>query len=681
LLNFSRHNRKAVVIANYKNNKYECVVGPIKLGQKNKNLRFLNKAIALWGLSCVLLCFFPRTAFSQAPLQENAQSKSGLSDVNSVRLWHSPDKTRIVFDVSDNIDYTIFSLKEPERLVVDIKNSTQKATLPKLEADNKHISQIRFGAPKAKVLRFVFDLKRPLEEHSFLLTPNELYGHRLVLDLLDLTVRQDVTLNEHAEVLSLEQDEVISAKPVNIQDPITADVTEATIDYSPEVAVTEALDSSKLEEPARQVESVRAPIIIKPRTFIVAIDAGHGGEDPGALGHRGSREKVITLSIAKRLKKVIDADARMQAILIRTGDYYIDLQQRRLTARAKGADIFLSIHADAFTKRSANGLSVFALSQRGATSAMARALAAKENASDLIGGVSLANKDVVLAKVLVDLSMTNTISESVNLGGRVLKELGKVGRLHSKRVEQASFAVLKSPDMPSILIETGFITNLEEERKLRSASYQKKIVNGIYNALSEYHDQTPYYSQSNYASPVVRSGPVSSASGQSRGSSVSYHKVKRGDSLSLIASKYGMSLKELKRINGLRRNTAVLGQRLKVNKSASAVSKETAQKVSRHTVKRGESLSLISAKYNVTIAALKSINGLSSNSVRVGQKIKLPSGTTVKTKAANRKHTVKRGDTLSEIAEQYGVTINTLMKANSMRTRTVLLGQRLSIPN
>lgn len=656
-------------------------MGPINVGQKIKNLWLVNNVTTLWVVCCVMVCLLSHNAFSQETLSPhgNASGKSPGSDVNSVRLWHSPDKTRIVFDVSDNIDYTIFTLKNPERLVVDIKNSTQKATLPVLEADNKHIAAIRFGAPKEKVLRFVFDLKRPLQEHSFLLTPNELYGHRLVLDLLDMTVAENATPTSQNDDLELAGGFV--SESVGVQTSTGTSVTEIPIDPNSVAINAETPNGSNVEEPAYESANVRSPIVIKPRTFIVAIDAGHGGEDPGALGHRGSREKVITLSIAKRLKKVIDADPRMQAILVRTGDYYIDLQQRRLSAREKGADIFLSIHADAFTKRSANGLSVFALSQRGATSAMARALAAKENASDLIGGVSLANKDVVLAKVLVDLSMTNTISESVNLGGRVLKELGKVGRLHSKRVEQASFAVLKSPDMPSILIETGFITNLEEERKLRSASYQKKIVKGIYNALSEYHDQTPYYTQSNYASPVIRSGSVSSASGQNNRNSVSYHKVKRGDSLSLIASKYGMSLKELKRINGLRRNTAVLGQRLKVNKSTASASRKTTQKVSRHTVKRGESLSLISAKYNVTIAALKSINNLSSNTVRVGQKIKLPSGTTVTTKTANRKHTVKRGDTLSEIAEQYGVTINTLMKANSMRTRTVLLGQRLSIPN
>lgn len=591
-------------------------------------------------------------------------SYAQTNDVNSIRLWHSPNKTTIVFDVSSNIDYNVFFLKEPERLVVDIKNSNQKSQLPALESNNDHISAIRFGAPKKDVLRFVFHLKRPLQQHSFLLTPNELYGHRLVLDLLDVPSSENQISKGQAPI---------------------ADTPDSLLVIDGNSAPINQAQSTAIEESSAPI-IVSAPELVsvpRPRKFVVAIDAGHGGEDPGAIGNRGSREKVITLSIAQRLKKVIDADPRMEATLIRTGDYYIDLQRRRLMAREKQADIFVSIHADAFTKSSANGLSVFALSQRGATSAMARALAAKENASDLIGGVSLANKDVVLAKVLVDLSMTNTISESVNLGGRVLKELDKVGRLHSKRVEQANFAVLRSPDVPSILIETGFITNLDEERKLRSASYQKKIANSVYKALGDYYDQTPYYSQASYASPVIASGSSSNL----KNSRIAYHKVRRGDSLSKIAQRYGMSLRQLKELNGLKRNTAILGQRLKVNKNVTikqtqvATSNTATKKVSHHRVKSGESLSIISAKYNVTISALRKLNNLKTSTLRVGQRLKLPAGTKTKVAVTNRKHVVKRGDTLSEIAEQYGVTIKKLMKANKMKSRTVFLNQRLSIPN
>ena len=352
----------------------------------------------------------------------------------------------------------------------------------------------------------------------------------------------------------------------------------------------------------------------KPRQLIVAIDAGHGGQDPGAIGYTGSHEKQITLSISKKLKKTIDKNPNMRAELIRNGDYFIELHKRRKSARQLNADIFVSIHADAFTKQSASGFSVFALSQRGATSAMARALAAKENAADLIGGVSLADKDQVLAQVLVDLSMTNTISESVNLGGRVLKELGKLGKLHSSRVEQAGFAVLKSPDMPSILVETGFITNPTEERNLRSASYQTKVAKAIYTAIDGYYLQTPYFSNARYASPSVSGSKAPTKS----------------SSKSLI-----------------------------------------------HKVKRGDSLSKISAKYNVTIRALKRLNNLKKDTVFLGQKIKVPSNAKVSKKP--RYHTVKRGDTLSEISEKYGVSMKQLIRLNKLRSRKILLGQRLKL--
>ena len=579
------------------------------------------------------------------PLVAYAQEKS--NQINNVRLWHSPDKTRVVFDVSEDIEHTVFSLKNPERLVVDIQNAGLKAVLPSMQAENRHLIGVRSGAPREGVLRFVFELKKPLQAHSFVLTPNELYGYRLVLDLID----------PQAELASTNAG--TGTNPAGELEPNESQANETVAPDS--VTVTPA--SPPL---------IAADFDRTKQKITVAIDAGHGGEDPGATGHRGSREKKITLSIAKRLQKAINSDSRMQAFLVREGDYYIDLTRRRTMAREKGADIFVSIHADAFNKKSANGLSVFALSQRGATSAMARALAKKENAADLIGGVSLANKDAVLQKVLVDLSMTNTISESVNLGGRVLKELAKVGRLHSKRVEQASFVVLKSPDIPSILIETGFITNLNEEKKLRTSSYQNKIAKAVYRALVEYYEQTPYYSQANYSSPSIDS--------TNRRSEPKQHKIKRGDSLSSIALKYGTTVAELKRLNNLKSNTAVLGKRLKLPKGKNVVEKNASSNVSTtiHIVKRGDSLSKISSRYNVTINALKRANGLTKNSVYEGQKIKIPGD--VSSFRAATKHTVKRGDTLSEIAEKYGVTISSIMRANGLRSRTVRLGKTLKIP-
>ncbi|NND81527.1 MAG: LysM peptidoglycan-binding domain-containing protein [Gammaproteobacteria bacterium] len=565
----------------------------------------------------------------------SGQAESRQS-IDNLRLWHSPDSTRVVFDVSSDVRYSMFSLDQPQRLVVDIENADLSFKLPSLQADNPHISAVRSGQPRAGVLRFVFELKKPLKSNSFLLSPNELYGHRLVVDL---------------------------------DDPQALPVT-AAIQVAPSVS-----DSDR------------------PRPFIVAIDAGHGGEDPGATGYRGSREKQITLSIAKRLQQVIDADPGMRSLLVRRGDYYVKLHDRRLIARRAGADIFVSIHADAFKRRSARGFSVFALSQRGATSAMARALAAKENASDLIGGVSLANKDEVLAKVLVDLSMTNTISDSVNLGGRVLQQLGKLGKLHSKRVEQAGFAVLKSADIPSILIETGFITNPTEEKNLRSSTYQGKVARAIYAAIKEYHSQTPYSNNATFAAPAIDQNRVASTSrSSSSAAKPKRHKVQRGDTLSTIAQRYGTSSRELKRLNKLRGDVVVLGKWLTLPGGSPSAAARTAQRQPSkrstnssqrpavHVVGRGDSLSKISARYNITITSLKRANNLRRDTVYLGQKIKLPGGT-VAAASKPRYHKVRRGDTLSEIAEQYGATMQTIMRANQLRTQTVMLGQTLKIPH
>jgi len=565
----------------------------------------------------------------------SAQTK-GNQQVNNVRLWHSPDKTRIVFDVSEDVRYAVFTLKKPLRFVVDIENADLSIDLPVMRPDNQHVYAIRSGQPEAGLLRFVFELKKPLKNRSFVLSPNELYGHRLVVDLID---------------------------PSGAPELVPVAVPESPI-ITPSIADTDR---------TRSPSTVIAP---PPNPLLIAIDAGHGGEDPGAIGYRGSHEKKITLSIAKQLKQIVDSDPGMRSYMVRKGDYYIKLNKRRQMAHAVNADMFISIHADAFKKRSARGFSVFALSQRGATSAMARALAAKENASDLIGGVSLADKDEVLAKVLVDLSMTNTISESVNLGGRVLRELGKLGKLHSSRVEQAGFAVLKSADIPSILVETGFVTNPDEERKLRSSKYQKKIAKALYSAINDYYQQTPYYSKASYASPSVATRQTSVA--KPSGNQVNYHTVVRGDTLSTIAQRYGVSLKELKNTNKLRRNTAVLGARLKLPANAKTTS-DSSTSFTTYVVRSGDSLSEISARYNITIRALKRLNGLRSNTVYVGQKIKLPGGAqNVRVKPV--KYKVRRGDTLSEIAQRYGASVAEIVRVNKLRSKTILLGQILTIP-
>ena len=482
---------------------------------------------------------------------------------------------------------------------------------------------VRTGEPSGDKFRFVFELKKQLSSTSSKLAPNESHGHRVVFNLAEIN-------------------KVSTSK---VPSPTT------NRELKQELKAVVSADGSK-------------------RELVVAIDAGHGGADPGAIGYSGSREKELTLQISKKLKAVIDRNPLMRAVLIRQGDKFIELHKRRLNARNLNADIFLSIHADAFTKQSARGFSVFALSQRGATSAMARALAAKANAADLIGGVSLADKDQVLAQVLVDLSMTNTINESVNLGGRVLKELGKLGKLHSKRVEQAGFAVLKSPDMPSILVETGFITNPQDEKNLRSSSYQNKVVDAIYTAIDEYYKQTPYFSKSTYASPTF--GNQGSAGKSS--SRPSTYIVKSGDSLSKISAKYNITISALKRFNNLSKSTVYVGQKIKLPGGVKVAS----SKPRIHTVKRGDTLSEIAEKYSIRVSELKRFNNLSKNTVYIGQKIKLSTSANTKTQKP-KYHKVKQGDTLSEIAEKYNVSIKQLKRLNKLRSENIRLGQRLKI--
>ena len=508
------------------------------------------------------------------------------NSVQSVRIWHSPNNTRIVFDVFAGVQQSIFMLQNPRRLVVDIQNARLDKALPALDVTNKHIAAIRSGTPQQGTLRFVFELKMDLLLSDFVLPPNELYGHRLVIDLNEKLIAAPAPANDNPTA-------------VVIADP-----------------------------------QPRGPLV-------VAIDAGHGGEDPGAIGYSGTHEKKLTLAIAKRLKKRIDKDKRMRAVLIRSGDYFIKLHKRRNDARLQGADVFISIHADGFTRSSPSGFSVYALSPKGATSVMARALAAKENAADKIGGVDVTDKDPLLTEVLFDLSITNTISESVALGGRVLFELSKLGKLHRRRVEQAGFAVLKSPDIPSILIETGFITNPKDERLLKTARYQKKIVNAIYTAVADYSAQRPHLQASNYNSqknspqkdspqkdspqkdsPQKDSPQTPDSEQQSDEQNTAaprFHVVKRGDSLSKISALYNVTIKSLKRSNNIKRNTVYVGQKLILPEGARAIAKTII-----YQVRGGDNLTVIAQKYNVTIDAIMALNKLSTPTIFVGQRIKIP---------------------------------------------------------
>ena len=364
--------------------------------------------------------------------------------VNATRVWPAPDYTRVTIESSLAISNDQMMLQNPERIVVDLKgielNEVLKQLSSKVDGLDPNIKKIRVGQFNPKVTRLVIDLKASARVKIFSLKPFKEYRHRLVID-----------------VYPKEDDEIVN--------------------------LLKQLEQKDKEKKYQYLEPV---IPQKKLSTIVAIDAGHGGEDPGAKGARGTYEKTITLQIAKKLKKVIDKEPYMKAVLIRTGDYYVPLIKRVSKARKIKADIFISIHADAFRKRSVRGSSVFALSERGATSAFAKFLANNANEADLIGGVSIDDKEPILARTLLDLSQSATINDSLKLGNYVLKEIKTVNKLHKKYVEQAGFAVLKAPDIPSILIETAFISNRKEEKNLKSAAFQQKLSLSILKGIKKY---------------------------------------------------------------------------------------------------------------------------------------------------------------------------------------------------
>ena len=368
--------------------------------------------------------------------------------VQNLRMWRAPDHTRLVFDLSGPLEHRLFTLADPHRLVIDMDRARLAGPLAETEADNPLIGAVRTGKPEGDTLRIVIDLKAEIKPRSFVLKPAGNYGHRLVVDLYD------------AKRAPAEDD----GKGQRWQDRSRGRLQGG--------AGGGGGGGKKGGRPA--------PTPSAPRITVIAIDAGHGGEDPGALGRRyRTREKDVTLAVARELARLIDQTPGMKAVLIRDGDYYVGLRSRFQKARKHRADVFVSIHADAVPGRQARGSSVYALSERGASNAMARHLADRENAADLIGGVSLGDKDNVLARVLLDMSHSKTIEHSMLLGDDILGELTRVGHVHRRRVQQAGFAVLKSPDIASVLVETAFISNPDEEKKLRTPAFQRSLAQGI----------------------------------------------------------------------------------------------------------------------------------------------------------------------------------------------------------
>jgi N-acetylmuramoyl-L-alanine amidase len=413
--------------------------------------------------------------------------------VNSARVWPAEEYTRVTLESSAAVQHQLLSLRDPERLVLDLEevdlNEVLQSIAGKIAAADPYIKMVRTGRFRPGMVRLVFDLKTEVKASVFNLPPVGEYGHRLVLDIYPMKpVDPLMAMLEDSQPKPGSEGSTAPAK-------VEVSGTEIESENKPEPKITangKALEEPVYADPQPAAEPMQSKSKLPyGRTVIIAIDAGHGGEDPGAHGRRGTNEKNVTLAIARRLKAKVDAEPGMRGVLIRDGDYFIPLFDRTAKARQAQADLFVSIHADAFINREARGASVFALSEHGATSAAASWLAKNENEADLIGGVNLAVKDRYLARTLLDLSQTATINDSLKLAKAVLGEVGDVNRLHRGAVEQAGFAVLKAPDIPSILVETAFISNPEEEAKLNDPGYQQKMAGALLAGIKRYFAKNP----------------------------------------------------------------------------------------------------------------------------------------------------------------------------------------------
>lgn len=400
--------------------------------------------------------------------------RAAPSQLMAVRVWPAAEYTRVTLESRSELKCSHFLVKDPERLVVDIEgmefNAVMAGLPSKISDTDPYIRLIRAGRNKPEVVRLVIELKAEIRPQVFTLKPVGEYGHRLVMDLYPM-VPQDPLLQ-----LAQQSDAQASATMEN--SPVQASQQAPAVQTRPR---TESRSGRGAEDEAGVLN----------RLVTIVLDPGHGGEDPGAVGRGGSLEKDVTLSVARRLKSRIESDPNMRVVLTRDADYFVPLGQRVAKARKVQADLFVSVHADAFVKPTARGSSVFVLSESGASSSAARWLAQRENASDLIGGVNLDVKDPYLARTLLDLSQTATLSDSLKLGKAVLGELGEINTLHKAQVEQAGFAVLKAPDIPSILVETAFISNPDEEKRLNDDAYQDRLASAILKGVRRYLAKNP----------------------------------------------------------------------------------------------------------------------------------------------------------------------------------------------
>ncbi len=544
------------------------------------------------------------------------------NSLKSLRVWPSPEETRVVIDLKSEADFSYFTLSSPSRLVVDLKNTNLATKLPVVVKDSPVLSKIRKSSPPDKnTYRLVFELKKSSTAELFKLspTPGGQYGHRLVIDL-------------------------------------------------PHGAVSKGTTTSK---PSKPTVSKNINQVKRQKDILIVIDPGHGGEDPGSIGPSRKYEKNATLSISRKLAAQLNAVPGIKTRMTRNADYFVNLNRRVAIARENEAHLFISIHADAFTTPQPRGGSVFVLNTRRANTEISRWIENKEKQSELLGGSGAAFTgnidDKNVNQTLLDLQFSHSQKEGYKLATTILSEMGKVAKLHNSKPINTSLAVLRSPQIPSVLVETGFISNPTEEKLLFQRSHQDKLARAVTKAVVKYLKANP-------PEGIILSNATSSTG------SVSQHKVSRGESLSVIASKYGTSTQTLMKFNNLKSSSLAIGQVLKIPSSASGSSSSSAVKTKTitHTVKSGEYLGKIASRYKVRVADIKRENRLKSETLKVGQKLRI----TVEVKDVPlRKHKVARGDYLGKIASKYGVSVNSIRQANKLRSDSLAVGQVLIIPH
>ncbi|MGL5430465.1 MAG: N-acetylmuramoyl-L-alanine amidase [Vibrio sp.] len=544
--------------------------------------------------------------------------------LEGVRVWPSPDETRVVLDVQSEADYSYFTLSTPERLVIDLKQSSSRAKLPVNVTESGILSKIRASTPPEKgAFRLVFELKQKTTPSLFKLapTPGGQYGHRLVVDM------------PHGKVA-----ESVSTGASNSSTQVSKDASQ----------------------------------LLGNDDIVVAIDAGHGGEDPGSIGPTRKYEKNVNLSVSKKLADQLNAVPGIKAVLTRRGDYSVNLNKRTDIARRSKAHILVSIHADAFHTPQPRGGSVFVLNTRRANTEIARWVENHEQQSELLGGagevLSKTNNDRNVSQTLLDLQFSHSQKEGYKLATNILREMGKVAHLHKTEPVNASLAVLKSPDIPSVLVETGFISNPSEEKLLFQANHQDKLARALAKAIVQYFEANP------------PEGTLFANRGKTQ-----THPVQRGESLGVIANRYGVTVDALKQANKLKSATIAVGQKLTIPASAAAkpiavpvVTNPVETETIIHVVKTGDFLGKLASTYKVSVAAIKNQNNLKSDTLVLGQKLNIT--VSLKDKPL-RKHQVQRGEHLSKIAEQYRVSIDSLRQANQLRSDKLTVGQQLIIPN